>query len=788
MLATRQVLGHVARSRAPIGSVGLRRTMATVTDSPLDRKVKQNNWEEGNFINYKKMSENLAIVRSRLNRPLTYAEKILYSHLDDPHGQDIERGVSYLKLRPDRVACQDATAQMAILQFMSAGMPAVANPSTVHCDHLIEAQVGGSKDLARAVDINKEVYDFLASACAKYNIGFWKPGSGIIHQILLENYMFPGGLLIGTDSHTPNGGGLGMAAIGVGGADAVDVMANLPWELKAPKIIGVRLTGKMSGWTSPKDIITKLAGILTVKGGTGAIVEYHGPGVETFSATGAGTICNMGAEIGATTSLFPFSERQYDYLAATKRKDIGDFARVYAKELREDEGCEYDQLIEINLSELEPHVNGPFTPDLATPISKLKEVAKAHGWPEEVKAGLIGSCTNSSYEDMNRSAAIARQALDHGLKAKSLFYITPGSEQIRATVQRDGQLATFEEFGGMVLANACGPCIGQWDRQDVKKGEANTIVTSYNRNFTGRNDSNPATHCFVTSPDMVLALSIGGSLYFNPLTDKLKDKDGNEFLLTPPAGVDALPPRGYDPGENTYQAPPKDRASVEVKVAPTSDRLQILSPFNPWDGKDALDCPILIKAQGKTTTDHISMAGPWLKYRGHLDNISNNMLIGAINAENGEANKIKNVTTGEYDAVPAVARDYKAKGIKWVVVGDWNYGEGSSREHAALEPRHLGGLAIVTRSFARIHETNLKKQGMLPLTFSDPADYDKIRPDDKVDILCTELAVGKPITMRVHPKDGESYDIKLQHTFNAGQIEWFKNGSALNTMAKAAKN
>lgn len=764
---------------------GMRR-MATVSSAPLDRKVKQNNWEDGNFINYKKMSENLAIVRSRLNRPLTYAEKILYSHLDDPHGQDIERGVSYLKLRPDRVACQDATAQMAILQFMSAGMPSVANPSTVHCDHLIEAQVGGEKDLARAVSINKEVYDFLSSACAKYNIGFWKPGSGIIHQILLENYAFPGGLLIGTDSHTPNAGGLGMCAIGVGGADAVDVMANLPWELKAPKIIGVKLTGEMSGWTSPKDIILKVAGILTVKGGTGAIVEYHGPGVAGISATGMGTICNMGAEIGATTSVFPFNDRMYDYLAATKRRDIGDFSRVYAKELREDEGAEYDQLVEINLSELEPHINGPFTPDLATPISKFSQAAKENNWPSELKVGLIGSCTNSSYEDMSRAASIARDALNHGLKAKALFTVTPGSEQIRATIERDGQLQTFEEFGGVVLANACGPCIGQWDRRDVKKGDANSIISSYNRNFTGRNDGNPATHSFVTSPDLVVALTIAGSLHFNPLTDKLKDKDGNEFLLAPPTG-DGLPSRGYDPGQDTYQAPPKDRNAVQVQVSPTSDRLQILSPFAPWDGKDALDVPILIKAQGKTTTDHISMAGPWLKYRGHLDNISNNMLIGAINEENGEANKIKNFTTGEFGAVPAVARDYKAKGIKWVVVGDWNYGEGSSREHAALEPRHLGGLAIITRSFARIHETNLKKQGMLPLTFSDPADYDKLKPDDKVDILCTEIAVGKPMTMRVHPKSGPSFEVKLQHTYNEAQIEWFKNGSALNTMAKRNK-
>jgi aconitate hydratase len=786
MLASRQVLGRIARTRAVGAASGIRR-LATVSDHPLDQKVRQNNWEEGNFINYKKMSENLEIVRARLNRPLTYAEKILYSHLDDPHGQEIERGSSYLKLRPDRVACQDATAQMAILQFMSAGMDQVANPSTVHCDHLIEAQTGGPKDLARAIDINKEVYDFLASACAKYNIGFWRPGSGIIHQILLENYAFPGGLLIGTDSHTPNGGGLGMACIGVGGADAVDVMANLPWELKAPKIIGIKLTGQLSGWSTPKDIILKVADILTVKGGTGAIVEYHGPGVDSFSCTGMATICNMGAEIGATTSVFPFNDRMYDYLAATKRTEIGDFARHYAKELREDQGAEYDQFIEINLSELEPHINGPFTPDLATPISKFSQAVKDNNWPDELKVGLIGSCTNSSYEDMSRAASIARDALNHGIKAKSIFSVSPGSEQIRATIARDGQLQTFEEFGGVVMANACGPCIGQWDRQDVKKGTANSIISSFNRNFTGRNDGNPATHSFVASPDMVVALTIAGTLHFNPLTDKLKDKDGNEFMLAPPSGS-GLPERGYDPGNDTYQAPPKDRSTVTVNVSPTSDRLQILSPFQPWDGKDALDTPILIKAQGKTTTDHISMAGPWLKYRGHLDNISNNMLIGAINEANGEANKIHNFTNGEWDAVPAVARDYKAKGIKWVVIGDWNYGEGSSREHAALEPRHLGGLAIITRSFARIHETNLKKQGMLPLTFTDPADYDKIRPEDKVDILCTQLEVGKPITMVVHPANGDkSFEIPLSHTYNAPQIEWFKNGSALNTMAKNAK-
>ncbi|KAJ5564489.1 hypothetical protein N7513_000731 [Penicillium frequentans] len=764
-------------------------TRAYATVDPLDKKVEMTIQEKGNYINYKKMNENLNIVRSRLQRPLTYAEKVLYSHLDDPHGQEIERGTSYLKLRPDRVACQDATAQMAILQFMSAGMPSVQTPTTVHCDHLIEAQVGGEKDLARANDINKEVYDFLASSTAKYNIGFWKPGSGIIHQIVLENYAFPGGLMIGTDSHTPNAGGLAMAAIGVGGADAVDVMAGLPWELKAPKVIGVRLTGKMSGWTTPKDIILKVAGLLTVKGGTGAIIEYHGPGVDSLSCTGMGTICNMGAEIGATTSMFPFNDRMYDYLKATKRQNIGDFSREYAAQLREDEGAEYDQLVEINLDELEPHVNGPFTPDLATPLSKFKEAVKTNKWPEELKVGLIGSCTNSSYEDMSRAASIARDALDHGLKSKSLFTITPGSEQIRATIERDGQLATLEEYGGVILANACGPCIGQWDRKDVKKGEANSIISSYNRNFTGRNDANPATHAFVASPDLVVAMTVAGTLNFNPLTDSLKDSEGNDFMLKPPTG-DGLPERGYDPGMDTYQAPPADRESINVAVSPTSDRLQLLGGFAAWDKKDATDIPILIKCQGKTTTDHISMAGPWLKYRGHLDNISNNMLIGAINEENGEANKVKNAFTGKYDAVPATARDYKARGIKWVVIGDWNYGEGSSREHAALEPRHLGGLAIITRSFARIHETNLKKQGMLPLTFSDPADYEKIKPADKVDLMCTQIEVGKPMTLRVHPAaGGDAFDVQLSHTFNESQIEWFVDGSALNTMArKAASN
>ncbi|KAH3681125.1 hypothetical protein WICPIJ_007900 [Wickerhamomyces pijperi] len=765
------------------------RGFATISEQiTRDSKVNQNLLETYSFIQYKKHLENVEIVKQRLGRPLTYAEKILYGHLDDPHHQEIERGVSYLKLRPDRVACQDATAQMAILQFMSAGLPQVATPTTVHCDHLIQAQVGGAKDLARAIDLNKEVYDFLSTATAKYNIGFWKPGSGIIHQIVLENYAFPGALIIGTDSHTPNAGGLGQLAIGVGGADAVDVMADLPWELKAPKILGVKLTGKMNGWTSPKDIILKLAGITTVKGGTGKIVEYFGEGVNTFSCTGMGTICNMGAEIGATTSVFPYNKPMAEYLNATGRNKISAFADLYQKDfLKADEGAEYDEVIEIDLNTLEPHINGPFTPDFATPISKVKEVAIAQDWPLEVKVGLIGSCTNSSYEDMSRSASIIRDAAKHGVKSKSLFTVTPGSEQIRATIARDGQLQTFEEFGGVVLANACGPCIGQWDRQDIKKGDKNTIVSSYNRNFTARNDGNPQTYAFVASPELTTAFAIAGDLRFNPITDKLVGADGKEFLLTPPSG-DGLPVKGYDAGENTYQAPPADREAVNVQIAPTSDRLQKLTPFKPWDGKDAENMPILIKSKGKTTTDHISMAGPWLKYRGHLENISNNYMIGAINAENDQANNIKNLYTGEWKGVPDTAIDYRNAGIKWVVIGGENFGEGSSREHAALEPRFLGGFAIITKSFARIHETNLKKQGLLPLNFVDPAAYDKITPNDTVDIIgLTELAPGKNVTLRVHTKEGETWETPLSHTYNAEQIEWFKYGSALNKMAAAAK-
>lgn len=738
------------------------------------------------YLDYDKVSHKVDVVKKRLGRPLTLSEKVLYGHLDDPQNQDIVRGESYLKLRPDRVAMQDATAQMALLQFISSGLPKVAVPSTVHCDHLIEAQVGGDKDLARAKDLNKEVYDFLASVSAKYGLGFWKPGSGIIHQIILENYAFPGALIIGTDSHTPNGGGLGGLCIGVGGADAVDVMANIPWELKCPKVIGVKLTGKMNDWTSPKDVILKVAGILTVKGGTGAIVEYYGPGVDSISCTGMGTICNMGAEIGATTSVFPYNHRMQDYLNATNRKDIADLANSYKNLLSADPQAKYDQVIEIDLNTLEPSVNGPFTPDLYHPISSLKETAKKSGWPMDIRVGLIGSCTNSSYEDMSRSASIAKQALAKGIKSKAAFTITPGSEQIRATIERDGQASALREIGGMVLANACGPCIGQWDRKDVKKGEKNTIVTSYNRNFTGRNDANPATHAFVTSPELVTAMAIAGDLGFNPLTDELTAADGSKFKFESPYG-DELPSKGFDPGMDTYQPPPTDGTGVPVKVDPKSNRLQLLSPFTKYDGKDLVDMPVLIKAKGKCTTDHISMAGQWLKYRGHLDNISNNLLIGAVNAENGEINKVKNQLTNEFGSVPDTARYYKSKNVPWVVVGDENYGEGSSREHAALEPRHLGGRAIIVKSFARIHETNLKKQGMLPLTFSNPSDYDKIQPNSRISLIgLNKLSPGKPLTCEIKQADGKVEKIQLNHTFNEGQIEWFRAGSALNRMAEVA--
>ncbi|XP_078483000.1 aconitate hydratase, mitochondrial-like [Ciona intestinalis] len=744
--------------------------------------------EPDKTINYNKIEENIGVVKNRLKRPLTLSEKILYGHLDNPLEQDIVRGESYLRLRPDRVAMQDATAQMAMLQFISSGLPKVAVPSTIHCDHLIQAQIGGDKDLARAKDINAEVYDFLQTAGAKYGVGFWKPGSGIIHQIILENYAFPGVLLIGTDSHTPNGGGLGGLCIGVGGADAVDVMADIPWELKCPEVIGVELTGELSGWASPKDVILKVADILTVKGGTGAIVEYHGPGVDSISCTGMGTICNMGAEIGATTSVFPYNKRMKDYLVATNRQDVADAATSMQEHLVPDEGAHYDRLIKINLNELKPALNGPFTPDLYNPCTDMRANAKKNGWPLEVKVGLIGSCTNSSYEDMGRSANICKQARDKGITAKSAFTITPGSEQVRATIERDGYAQVFRDVGGVVLANACGPCIGQWDRKDVAMGEKNTIVTSYNRNFTGRNDANPATHAFVTSPEVVTAMVFAGDLGFNPEVDTLTAADGSQFKFEAPTG-DELPAKGFDPGEDTYQHPPSNSDAVSVNVDPSSNRLQLLEPFDTWNGKDLKDMAVLIKVKGKCTTDHISMAGPWLKYRGHLDNISNNMLIGAINIENEKANTIKNSLTGEYGGVPDVARHYKANQLNWVVVGDENYGEGSSREHAALEPRHLGGRAIIVKSFARIHETNLKKQGLLPLTFSNPSDYDKIQPDDKISIVgLNSFTPGKPLECVLNHSNGSSESILLNHTFNQPQIEWFQAGSALNRMKMMQKS
>jgi aconitate hydratase len=753
-------------------------------------KVSMSNFEPHATIDYQKIINNAQIVQKRLNRPMTYSEKLLYGHLEDPNGQDIKRGTSYLRLRPDRVALQDATAQMALMQFMSAGISSVAVPTTVHCDHLIQAEVGGVKDLAKAKLDNKEIFEFLSTVSAKYNIGFWRPGSGIIHQIVLENYAFPGGLMIGTDSHTPNAGGLGMLAIGVGGADAVDVMADIPWELKCPYVIGVKLTGKMSGWTSPKDVICKLAGILTVEGGTGAIIEYFGPGVDSISCTGMATICNMGAEIGATTSVFPFHrDRMVKYLKATKRTEIANHALKYSEFLKPDQSAQYDRVVEINLSELEPHINGPFTPDLATPISQMKKAVETNGWPKDISVNLIGSCTNSSYEDMTRAADLARQALDHGLKVKTPFTVTPGSEQIRSTMERDGIIDIFNKIGATVLANACGPCIGQWKRHDTKPGEKNTIVTSYNRNFTGRNDGNPGTHSFVTSPEIVTALAFSGDLSFNPVKDTLKGKNGSEFTFSAPIGSE-LPEKGYDPGQETFQAPPKDRTSIKVVVDPKSDRLQLLSPFKPWDGKDIQDATILIKIKGKCTTDHISMAGPWLKYRGHLDNISNNLLIGAINSENQKANSVKDPWTGQYSPVPDVARKLKSNNIPWIAIGEDNYGEGSSREHAALEVRHLGGVAVLVKSFARIHETNLKKQGILPLTFANPKDYDRIPCDARISILNLSggLEPGKKITLQITPKEGPKFEIQASHTMNQNQIGWFKAGSALNLMAAKQPN
>ncbi len=746
---------------------------------------------------YANFKSNVDAARKVLGRPMTFTEKILYAHLKPANGgkgtelNNFARGKDYVDFFPDRVAMQDATAQMALLQFMSAGIPKVAVPSTVHCDHLIQAEINAKTDLATANKDNAEVYEFLANVSKKYGIGFWKPGAGIIHQVVLENYAFPGGMMIGTDSHTPNAGGLGMIAIGVGGADAVDVMAGIPWELKFPKLIGVKLTGSLKGWASPKDVILKLAGILTVKGGTGAIVEYFGPGTTTLSCTGKGTICNMGAEIGATTSLFPYDSRMGDYLKKTERAEIAKIADSVAEYLKTDAEVEknpekfYDQVITIDLDTLEPHVNGPFTPDLATPISQFAKAVKDNSWPAQLSAALIGSCTNSSYEDIDRVASVAKQAAAQGIKAKCEFLITPGSEQVRATIERDGQLGILENLGANVMANACGPCIGQWKRHGSQ--EKNSIVTSFNRNFTARNDGNPKTHAFVASPETVIGFALAGDLSIDFTKEPVMNDKGEKVMLQTPKGLD-LPDRGFVKDEQGYVAPAADGSSVAVNINPQSDRLQALSPFKaPIVDNDFNALRLLIKAKGKCTTDHISMAGSWLKYRGHLDNISNNLLIGAINAFNSEANKVKNQLNGNTGAVPATARDYKANGVGWIVIGEENYGEGSSREHAALEPRHLGGKAIIVKSFARIHETNLKKQGMLPLTFATPSDYEKIKEDDTFSLNAKDLSPGKQLTLAVKHADGQTENIMLNHTFNEQQIGWFKAGSALNLIAANTK-
>ncbi|MEH6656576.1 aconitate hydratase [Leeuwenhoekiella marinoflava] len=740
---------------------------------------------------YSKIAERVDAAREVTGKPLTLAEKILYSHLwDGKTDKAFVRGKDYVDFAPDRIACQDATAQMALLQFMQAGKKNVAVPTTVHCDHLIQAKQGAKKDLKRANETSNEVFDFLESVSNKYGIGFWKPGAGIIHQVVLENYAFPGGMMIGTDSHTVNAGGLGMVAIGVGGADAVDVMAGMAWELKFPKLIGVKLTGELNGWTASKDVILKVAGILTVKGGTGAIVEYFGPGAKNLSATGKGTICNMGAEIGATTSTFGYDESMERFLRATDRADVADAANEIKEYLTGDDEVYanpeqyFDEVIEINLSELRPHLNGPFTPDLATPVGELGEKAAKNDWPIKVDWGLIGSCTNSSYEDLSRAASIAQQAIDKKLKPKSDFGINPGSEQIRFTAERDGLLEVFENLGATIFTNACGPCIGQWDRSDRKGEEKNTIVHSFNRNFSKRADGNPNTHAFVGSPEMVAAIAISGRLDFDPMTDTLLNEDGEQVKLDIPVGLE-LPPKGFAVDDNGYLAPTEDGSSVEVKVAEDSERLELLTPFEPIQDSELKEVKLLIKAFGKCTTDHISMAGPWLRYRGHLDNISNNCLIGAVNAYNKKTNFVKNQLTNEYGGVPDTQREYKAKGIKTIVVGDHNYGEGSSREHAAMEPRFLGVAAVLVKSFARIHETNLKKQGMLGLTFANESDYDLIQEDDTFSFVdIEEFAPDKPLTIEVTHADGSKDTIIANHTYNDAQIAWYREGSALNLIKK----
>jgi len=740
---------------------------------------------------YAALPEKITQIKSKLQHPLTLTEKILYSHLStDETLKSYERGVDYVNFSPDRVAMQDATAQMAMLQLMNSGRKTVAVPSTVHCDHLIQAHIKAETDLKTANETNREVYDFLSAVSNKYGIGFWKPGAGIIHQVVFENYAFPGGMMIGTDSHTVNAGGMGMIAIGVGGADAVDVMAGMPWELKMPKIIGVKLTGKLSGWASPKDVILKLAGILTVKGGTNAVIEYFGEGTESLSATGKGTICNMGAEVGATTSVFPFDAKSADYLKATGRNSVAELALKNAAHLQADAEVianpeqYYDRLIEINLSELEPYINGPFTPDLAYPISEFAKAVREKGYPQKMEVGLIGSCTNSSYEDLTRAASVVKKAKEDGLKVQAQFIINPGSEQVRYTAQRDGVLAEFESVGGIVMANACGPCIGQWKRETDNPERANSIITSFNRNFAKRADGNPNTHTFIGSPEIVAALTVAGDLCFNPLTDSLINEKGEKVKLTEPSGYE-LPIKGYAVEDAGYIAPVSDGSKIVVNISADSKRLQILKPFAAWNGQDLIEQPLLIKATGKCTTDHISMAGPWLKFRGHLDNISDNMLIGAVNSFNEKTNAVLDAETGEYTEVPALARKYKAQGIGTIVVAEENYGEGSSREHAAMEPRFLNVKAILLKSFARIHETNLKKQGMLALTFADKNDYDKISENDKISILgLTEFTQGKNLTIELKHSDGSVGRFEALHTYNEAQIEWFKCGSALNAMKK----
>jgi aconitate hydratase len=740
---------------------------------------------------YRTLPERVNKARELVGRPLTLAEKILYAHLwEGTPTQGFKRGVDYVDFAPDRVACQDATAQMALLQFMQAGKKKVAVPTTVHCDHLIQAKQGAEADLKRANETSSEVFNFLESVSNKYGIGFWKPGAGIIHQVVIENYAFPGGMMIGTDSHTVNAGGLGMVAVGVGGADAVDVMAGMPWELKFPKMIGVKLTGELNGWTASKDVILKVAGILTVKGGTGAIVEYFGPGAENLSATGKGTICNMGAEIGATTSTFGYDDSMERFLRATDRAEIADEANKIREHLTGDAEVYanpeqyFDQVIEIDLSELRPHLNGPFTPDLATPVGELGPKAEANDWPINVMWGLIGSCTNSSYEDLTRAASVAQQAIDKKLKPKSDFGINPGSEQIRYTAERDGLLSVFENLGATIFTNACGPCIGQWDRSDLLGEEKNTIVHSFNRNFSKRADGNPNTHAFVGSPEMVAAIAISGRLDFNPMTDTLLNEDGDEVMLDEPSGLE-LPPLGFDVKDNGYLEPVADGSGIEVVVNPESERLQLLTPFEPIQDEELQGMKLLIKAFGKCTTDHISMAGPWLRYRGHLDNIANNTLIGAVNAFNKKTNFVKSQLDGEYGGVPDTQRAYKTAGIKTIVVGDHNYGEGSSREHAAMQPRHLGVAAVLVKSFARIHETNLKKQGMLALTFVNESDYDLIQEDDTFNFVdIADFAPGKPITIEVVHADGSTDTIMANHTYNTSQIEWYREGSALNLIKK----